>query len=67
MGAIVGLAIGAAGIVLIRQLYPAFPAAAPIWAVAAAVVTAALTGVGFSLMPARRAAKLDPVVALAKR
>jgi len=67
MGAIVGLAIGAAGIVLIRHLYPAFPAAAPIWAVAAAVVTAALTGVGFSLMPARRAAKLDPVVALAKR
>lgn len=66
-GAIVGLIIGAAGILIIRQLYPAFPAAAPAWAVAAAVITAALTGVGFSLMPARRAAKLDPVVALAKR
>ncbi len=67
LGALVGLIIGAAGIMLIRQLYPAFPAAAPAWAVAAAVVTAALTGVGFSLMPARRAARLDPVVALAKR
>jgi putative ABC transport system permease protein len=66
-GAIAGLFIGAAGILVIRQIYPAFPAAAPAWAVVAAVVTAALTGVGFSLMPARRAAKLDPVVALAKR
>ena len=67
MGAIVGLAIGAAGILLLRQIYPAFPAAAPAWAVAAAVVTASLTGVVFSLMPARRAARLDPVIALAKR
>ncbi len=66
-GAIAGLIIGAAGILIIRQIYPAFPAAAPAWAVAAAVLTAALTGVGFSVMPARRAARLDPVIALAKR
>ena len=66
-GAIVGLALGAAGILIIRQIYPAFPAAAPVWAVAAAVLTAASTGVGFSVMPARRAARLDPVIALAKR
>ncbi|UCH50048.1 MAG: ABC transporter permease [Betaproteobacteria bacterium] len=66
-GAIVGLGLGAAGILIIRQIYPAFPAAAPLWAVAAAVLTAALTGVSFSVMPARRAARLDPVIALAKR
>ncbi|MGD8476009.1 MAG: ABC transporter permease [Burkholderiales bacterium] len=67
LGAVVGLFIGAAGIVAIRQVYPAFPAAAPLWAIAAAVVTATLTGVGFSVMPARRASRLDPVIALAKR
>ncbi len=66
-GAAVGLVLGAAGILVIRELYPAFPAAAPIWAVVAAVATAALTGVGFSVMPALRAARLDPVIALAKR
>jgi len=67
VGAAVGLAIGAAGVFAIRQLYPQFPAAAPMWAVAAAVITASVTGVAFSLMPARRAARLDPVVSLAKR
>ncbi len=67
LGALVGLVLGAAGILIIRQIYPAFPAAAPGWAVAAAVVTAALTGIAFSVMPARRAARLDAVIALAKR
>lgn len=67
VGSAVGLALGAAGVLAIRQLYPQFPAAAPVWAVAAAVVTASITGVGFSLMPARRAARLDPVISLAKR
>lgn len=66
-GALVGLALGAAGVFVIRHLYPAFPATAPLWAVAAAVVTASLTGIAFSLMPANRAARLDPVVALARR
>ena len=66
-GAVVGLIIGAAGIIAIRQIYPAFPAAAPAWAIVAAVVTASLTGIGFSVMPARRAARLDPVASLAKR
>lgn len=67
VGAAVGLAIGAAGVFAIRQLYPQFPAAAPMWAVVAAVITASVTGVAFSLMPAGRAARLDPVVSLAKR
>ena len=67
VGSAVGLVLGATGVLAIRQLYPQFPAAAPVWAVAAAVVTASITGVGFSLMPARRAARLDPVISLAKR
>ena len=67
VGAAAGLAIGAIGVLAIRQMYPQFPATAPIWAIAAAVITASVTGVVFSLMPARRAAKLDPVISLAKR
>jgi len=40
---------------------------APAWAVVLALVIAVASGVVFGLMPARRAARLDPVVALAGR
>jgi putative ABC transport system permease protein len=43
------------------------PVAAPWWAVLAAFGTALVTGILFSVMPARRAARLDPVMALARR
>ena len=52
---------------LIRHLYPAFPAYPPGWAVIAGLATALLTGIVFGVLPARRAARLDPVQALAKR
>jgi putative ABC transport system permease protein len=65
-GALVGFALGHAGALLIRSLYPVFPAYPPAWAVAAALVTAVLTGVVFGVMPARRAAALDAVAALAR-
>lgn len=40
------------------------PARIPVWAVGAALAMAVLTGMLFGLIPAYRAAKLDPVVAL---
>jgi putative ABC transport system permease protein len=40
---------------------------APAWAVVLALVIAVASGVVFGLLPARRAARLDPVVALAGR
>jgi putative ABC transport system permease protein len=52
---------------IIRSLYPALPAYPPDWAVIAALGTALVTGVLFGVLPARRAAALDPVLALAKR
>ena len=52
---------------LIRQLYPAFPAYPPDWAVLAGLGTALVTGILFGVLPARRAAQLDPVQALSKR
>jgi len=66
-GAALGLAIGLAGIAVLRHLYPAFPVAAPLWAPLAAVGIALLTGLVFGVLPARRAARLDPVHALSGR
>ena len=66
-GAVLGFLLGHAGAALIRQLYPAFPAWPPAWAVLAGLGTALVTGILFGVQPARQAARLDPVQALAKR
>jgi putative ABC transport system permease protein len=66
-GSVVGLVLGEIGSFAIGQVYPALPVAAPWWAVLAAFGTALGTGILFSVMPARRAARLDPVMALARR
>ena len=66
-GAIVGLAIGEAARALISQFYPDIPFTAPWWALIAAPGTAIGTAVIFTLAPARRAARLDPVQALSRR
>jgi putative ABC transport system permease protein len=65
-GAIVGFGLGQVGAAIIRQLYPTFPAFPPDWAVIAGLGTALLTGILFGVLPARRAAQLDPVQALSK-
>jgi len=67
VGSIVGWLLGEAGSIVIGQIYPTLPVSAPWWAVLAAVGTALLTGILFSVLPARRAAQLDPVAALSKR
>ncbi len=66
-GALVGFLLGQAGAAIIRQLYPAYPAFPPGWAVLAGLATALTTGVLFGVQPARRASRLDPVQALARR
>jgi len=66
-GALVGYALGLVGAAVIRALYPTFPAYAPEWAVLAGLGTALATGLIFGVLPARRAAQLDPVTALARR
>ena len=66
-GAASGLVVGLAVDWVVGRIYPALPLEPPLWAVALAVITAIASGVVFGLMPARRAAQLDPVEALAGR
>ena len=66
-GAVAGYVLGQLGAALIRYLYPTFPAYPPDWAVVAGLATALVTGILFGVLPARRAAELDPVQALSKR
>ena len=64
LGAVVGLLCGQAAIIALRRIYPIVDFQAPPWAIAAAMLTALACGLIFGIMPARRAANLDPVKAL---
>lgn len=64
-GGLIGLGLGKAGVWLIQSVYPSFPAGAPYWAVTAALGIAVSSGLIFGILPAKRAARLDPVDALA--
>jgi putative ABC transport system permease protein len=66
-GAAVGIAAGKIGQLILGQVYPNIPFTPPWWALLAAPATAVVTSVLFSVAPARRAARLDPVAALSKR
>jgi putative ABC transport system permease protein len=66
-GGLVGVGVGIGGTRLVQALYPSFPMAPPPWAVPAAVVVSTSVGLVFGALPARRAARLDPVAALARR
>jgi putative ABC transport system permease protein len=66
-GALVGVGLGYVGAAVLRHLYPTFPAYPPLWAVLAGLATALISGLVFGVMPARRAARLDPIQALSKR
>lgn len=64
LGALAGLAVGTAGTYALRRAYPIVDFQAPAWASISAVVIAVASGLAFGIMPARRAARLDPVRAL---
>jgi putative ABC transport system permease protein len=66
VGALLGYLLGQLGAFILRQIFPVFPAYPPDWAVIAGLGTAIGTGLLFGFLPARRAARLDPVQALMK-
>ena len=67
VGAVLGLLVGTGGVWLIGLVFPNFPLTMPLWSLLAAVAVAMITGLVFGVMPARRAARLDPVVSLSRR
>ena len=67
LGATGGLIVGVAASDVLGRIYPALPIAPPLWAMAAAVATALASALLFAWLPARRAAKLDAALALARR
>jgi len=67
IGAALGLILAFLGTWGLARAFPRFPITIPLWALGVSVLVALLTGLVFGVLPARRAAKLDPVEALARR
>jgi putative ABC transport system permease protein len=67
VGALVGLFLGELAIYVLQIVYPKFPVELPGWGLLSALVVSIMTGLLFGVLPARKAALLDPVTALAKR
>ena len=63
IGAVIGLVLGAIVSFAIKSMTP-IAASVPPLAIVAALLSSGLTGVLFGLLPAAKAAKLDPVTAL---
>ena len=64
LGSLLGVAIGFGLAQLIRLFVPALPVATPLHFVLLAVASSAVIGLLAGVLPARRAARLDPVEAL---
>jgi len=67
MGSACGLIAGYLLIWTAQQAFPSLIIRPPWWAVAAALATAAGSGLIFGVLPARKAARMDPVQALRER
>jgi putative ABC transport system permease protein len=63
IGAVIGLVLGIAVAMVIKSMTPVAASVPPL-AIAMALGASCVTGVLFGMLPAARAAKLDPVVAL---
>jgi putative ABC transport system permease protein len=63
-GAALGLVLGVLTTIAVRTAWPSIPASTPMSSIVSALAASAVTGVVFGMLPAVRAARLDPVAAL---
>ena len=66
-GAVAGVMFGYTTVFILRRTFPTLDFTPPLWAVGAAFAVAMVSGLLFGILPARRAARLEPVAALAGR
>ena len=66
-GGLAGLGFGYLAVFGLRVLYPEYIFMPPVWAAAGAFMVAIVCGLFFGIWPARKAAALDPIMALAGR
>lgn len=66
-GGLAGLGLGYLATFALEAAFPDFGFTPPLWAVAAAFFVAIASGMFFGILPARKAANLDPIAALAGR
>jgi putative ABC transport system permease protein len=67
LGCILGIGLAFVGVWILVRIFPSFPIQVPLWALGAAAAVSIGTGLLFGVLPARRAAGLDPVQALSRR
>lgn len=67
LGGCLGLGAGLGAGRVLEHLYPDFPIHPPDWAVFAALLVSCSVGLLFGILPARHAARLNPVEALMRR
>jgi putative ABC transport system permease protein len=67
IGAVLGLLLSIVGIRIIERIFTNFPLDIPLWSLWAAVGVSLATGLTFGVLPALRAARLDPVLSLSRR
>ena len=64
VGGVIGLLLGVGGYLGLAQAFPQLPSSIAWWSPVLALTVSVLTGVASGVVPARRAGRLDPVVAL---
>ena len=64
VGGLLGIVLALVGSFLITVLAPSLPSLIPIWSVLAALTVSVVIGLVFGVIPARKAALLDPIEAL---
>lgn len=67
IGGVVGAVSARLLVQIALRVFPSFPVEIPPWAIMSALLVALGVGILFGVWPARRASRLDPILALARR